>query len=173
MAAHRAITGAGYRVSQGGVSISPVMQGGIAYLPIVFHQALELLTEVGWHPLRVVLAGIPHIVPGEAASGKTKYEELYRTKLKLDKEIEEVKGLYEASGKALAGKQLELDRAEAHLQTQQEHNQTKLVVWIQTPHSGIPGPPGACGGVNSAVPKLRQAQNRPGPSRKGTRERQP
>ena len=58
--------------------------------------------------------------------GKTKYEELYRTKLKLDKEIEEVKGLYEASGKALAGKQLELDRAEAHLQTQQEHNQTKL-----------------------------------------------
>ena len=58
--------------------------------------------------------------------GKTKYEELYRTKLKLDKEIEEVKGLYEASGKALAGKQLELDRAEAHLHTQREHNQTKL-----------------------------------------------
>ena len=126
MAAHRAITGAGYRVSQGGVSISPVMQGGIAYLPIVFQQALELQTEVGWHPVRVVLAGIPGYPTSCRVRGKTKYEELYRTKLKLDKEIEEVKGLYEASGKALAGKQLELDRAEAHLQTQQEHNQTKL-----------------------------------------------
>ena len=106
--------------------------------------------------------------------GKTKYEELYRTKLKLDKEIEEVKGLYEASGKALAGKQLELDRAEAHAPPDPAGAQPDQAgVWIQTPHSGIPGPPGACGGVNSAVPKLRQAQNRPGPSRRGTRARQP
>ena len=62
---------------------------------------------------------------GEAA-WKSKYEELYKKKLQLDKEIEGLKGLHEAAEKALSEKKLQLDRAEAHLQTQQEHNQTKL-----------------------------------------------
>ena len=47
------------------------------------------------------------------------------------------------------------------------------MVWIQTPHSGIAGPRGPGGGIKPAVGKLRRAQNRPGPTRGGTRARQP
>ena len=52
-------------------------------------------------------------------------EEYQQEPLNCDS-IEDLKGLQVASEKALVAKQLELDRAEAHLQTQQEHNQTKL-----------------------------------------------
>ena len=57
---------------------------------------------------------------------KEKYQELYREKLKLVKDIEDITKLKGVAEKALSEKELQLDRAEKHLETQKEHNVTKL-----------------------------------------------